>query len=112
MNPKEKAKIEHEKWLIKNNCHISQIKKRKPAKKRMVGFNVASEYYANLANTVAPPVLNNSIWEQIRQGNESPETIQAIKEKASNCMPLSNKAGIQYTTDKKEIENAGRKTAI
>lgn len=112
MNQNDKAKLKHEKWLLKNNCHPSQIKERKKPVKKLTGFSVSKEYYGNLANTVAPNPLDNSIWERVRKGEETPETIREIQRKATQCVPLFNKGGIQYSTDEKELKNAGRKTAI
>jgi hypothetical protein len=65
-------------------------------------------YYGDLSNTIAPPVLVNSIWEQVRIGNESPETIRQIKQKAAMVAPGYNKGGLQVLS-KEEMKNAGRK---
>lgn len=69
---------------------------------------MAKSYYADLSNTIAPPVLLNSIWEQIRIGNESPETIRQIKENAAMVAPGYNKGGLQVLS-KEEMKNAGKK---
>lgn len=110
----EKAKSQHEKWLTKNGVNSEQLaKRRKPSKKKpYTDLKISKEYYGNLSNTVAPPVLLNTIWEKLRTGNETPETIQAIKDKANQCAPLYNKGGNQYSSSKDELKNAGRKTAI
>ena len=74
----------------------------------MVGFSVADTYYGNLANTIAPPVLNNSIWEKVRIGQESTQTIRQIQEKATRVAPGYNKGGLQVLSAE-EMKNAGRK---
>ena len=70
--------------------------------------SVANEYYRDLSNTVAPPVLNNSIWERMRTGNESPVTLAQIREKATMVASGYNKGGLQLLS-KEEMKNAGRK---
>lgn len=68
---------------------------------------VSKEYYGNLSNTIAPPVLKNSIWDKL--DGESPETIAAMKEKASRVAPAYSKGSLQLIP-KKEIQYAGRKS--
>lgn len=102
------AKEHHNKWLLKNNVHPNQIKKRKKFSNKPKDFGVAKSYYGDQANTIAPPVLVTSIWEKLRTGNETAETIRQIKEKASRCAPAYNKGGFQVLSEK-EMKHAGQK---
>lgn len=68
----------------------------------------AKNYYGELANTVAPPVMNNSLSEKLRTGNESSHTLYQIKERASRVDIGYNKGGLQVLS-KEELKNAGRK---
>lgn len=103
---------QHDKWLRKIGAHPDQIKSRKKPTKKAVGFSVAKNYYNGLSNGIAPPVLNNSIWEKIRIGQESPLTIAAIREKASRVGPSFNKGGLQLLNGSEEIKAAGKKYVL
>jgi uncharacterized protein YfeS len=74
----------------------------------MKGFSVAKEYYGDLANTVAPPVLLNTIWEQIRLNPETEEVMDQILEKASRVGPAYNKGGMQLLSSD-QIIYSGKK---
>lgn len=102
---------QHDKWLRKMGAHPDQIKERKKGRKskKLVSTPKAETYYANLANTIAPPVLNNSIWEKIRTGQENPLTISAIRDKASRVAPAYNKGGLQLLNTRDEIIASGKK---
>src|SRR4051812_4496779 len=101
-------KKQHDQWLLKRGVHPSQIKKRKKFSNKPKDFGVAKSYYADQANTIAPPVLVTSIWEKLRTGNETQATIDQIKEKASRVGPAYNKGGMQLLP-KKEIIYSGKK---
>jgi len=101
-------KFQHEKWLRKHGVHPDQIKGRKKYSNKPKDFDVAKEYYGNLANTIAPPVLVNSIWEQVRLHPESDAVMQAINEKRSRVGTAYNKGGLQLLP-KKEIIFSGKK---
>lgn len=102
------AKAQHEKWLRKNNCHPDQLKARKKKSNRPKDFGVAKEYYSTQSNTIAPSAPVKSIWEDIRNGNETPATIAAIKEKAARVGPAFNKGGMQLLP-KDQIIYSGKK---
>jgi hypothetical protein len=103
-----RARDEHDRWLLKNNCHPSQLKKRKKKSNKPKDFGVAKEYYSDQSNTIPPSAPIKSIWEDIRSGNESPQTIAAIKEKASRTAPAFNKGGMQLLS-KDQIIYSGKK---
>jgi len=105
------AKQKHEAWLIKNGVHPTQIKSRKKVTNKKSDFGVAKSYYADQSNNMtsgANVLPVRSIWEIVRNGEESPETIAAIKEKASRVGPSFNKGATQLIP-KNEIIYAGRK---
>lgn len=102
------AKEEHDKWLIKHNCHPTQLKARKKFSNKPKDFGVAKNYYADQSNSFAPSLPVKSIWEEIRTGNESPKTIADIKEKASRVGPAFNKGGMQLLP-KDQIIYSGKK---
>ncbi len=101
-------KEQHEKWLRKHGVHPDQLKGRKKYSNKPKDFGVAKDYYGNLSNTIAPPVLVNSIWEQVRLHPESDAVMQAINEKRSRVGPAYNKGGLQLLP-KKEIIYSGKK---
>lgn len=102
-------KSQHDKWLRKHNVHPDQLKKRKRKTNTPTDFNVAHNYYGSQSNTIAPPAFKRDIFEQIRTGNETPQTIAAIKQKSSQCIPLFNKGGMQFSSNKEELKNGNRK---
>lgn len=92
------------------HCHPDQIKARRKnvrSLRNKVG-GVVKEYYGNLANTIPPPGMVNSIFEKIRQGTESPHTIAEIMEKASRVGVAFNKGGLQLIP-KDQIIFSGKK---
>lgn len=104
-------KAAHDKWLKKNGCHPSQLKKKKKQSNKVDDFGVAKSYYGNQSNTINNGVSVlpvRSIFEDIRTGNETPETIEAIKEKASRVGPAFNKGGMQLLP-KDQIIFSGKK---
>lgn len=106
----DEAKRKHQKWLEKNGCSLAQIRERKKKQKKINDpiASIAKTYYQDMANTIAPPVLSKSIWDNLQ--NETPETIAAIKEKASMCMAPYSKGATQYIGKNKEnIRIAGKK---
>ena len=106
------AKILHEKWLRKNNCHPDQLKTKKKKSNRPKDFGVAKNYYANQSNNILDGVSVlpvRSIFEDIRNSNESPETLAAINEKKSRIGPAWSKGSLQYIPDKELMKTSGRK---
>ncbi len=103
---------EHDRWLRKNNCHPDQIKDRKKTLPKISSKpkqGIAAAYYADMANTVAPPVLSNTIWDRIEHG-ETQATINEIHAKASRCLAPYSKGSLQYLgTNKDNLMIAGKK---
>src|SRR6202007_3038745 len=92
------SKINHDKWLRDHNCHPDQIKQRKKSPGKLKGFNVAKQYYGDQSNNFPTNVSVlpvRSIFEDIRNGNETPETLAAINEKKSRISSAFNKGPLQ-----------------
>ena len=104
------AKQNHEAWLIKNNVHPTQLKKRKKSSNKPKYDGIAALYYSNQSNNMngAGVLPVRSIWESIRNGEESINTITAIQEKASRVSTAFNKGALQLIP-KDQIIYSGKK---
>lgn len=111
LNAKElRAKAEHDAWLKKQGLHPDQLSTRKALK----GTKISKEMPNYKVSENAP--LSNSIGNGFRKGvmenlhKEKPEVQKEILYKASRCMPLFNKGGIQYATPGEDMTQVGTKS--
>lgn len=111
---KKKAKAEpsnHDKWLLKQGLHLSQIKKKKGLdsgwKTRYTeGMMVdrSTKSYDD-KDFVASPTAKTDIMTNLHK--EPKHVRDAVLDKASRVMPLYNKGGLQLLTDKKDLTTVG-----
>ena len=111
LNAKEvRAKLDHEAWLKKQGLHPDQLSTRKALK----GGKLVKEMPNYKVQENAP--LSNSVGNGFRKGvmenlhKEKPEVQKEILYKASRCMPLFNKGGIQYATPGEDMTQVGTKS--
>lgn len=96
-------------------AHPQQISQRKKLRSQSNKYKLPSvlsaskNYHENLSNTIPPFVGKKSIWESIRIGNESPQTIQKIKDKANRIGPAFNKGPIMYINSSDDLHTLGKK---
>lgn len=117
-NPKNKpsarqasAKLAHDAWLRDRGLHPDQIAQRQSkAKKYMTVVDevVNSPKLAPLSNKVGNG-LKNDIWEKIRKGEETPETVAEIEAKAKRIAIPFNKGAYQFITPGMAAEDLGKK---
>ena len=121
-NPKNKpsarqtsAKLAHDVWLRDRGLHPDQIAQRQSkAKKYMAVVDevVNSPKLPALSNKVGNG-LKNDIWEKIRKGEETPETVAEIEAKARRVAVAYNKGPVMYMgTNKENYRDAGKKNAV
>lgn len=112
-NSKKCSQTEHEKWLQKRGLTQDQL-----ATKKSVDNNWQTEYANSLKverkyKSVEMVGSKNScarrgVMENI---HKEPEHVRKqILEKASRCMPLYNKGGIQYATPETDMKTVGTKS--
>lgn len=104
------AADKHNAWLEKQGLTPSQVKQRKAS----VG-NVRINTKPDLT-TRNPYQLSNSVGNGFKKGimenlhKEAPEVQKEIMLKASRCMPLFNKGGLQYATPGEDMTQVGSKS--
>ena len=104
------ATDKHNDWLAKQGLTPNQIQ----LKKAFVG-NVRINTKPDLS-TSNPYQLSNSVGNGYKKGimenlhKESPEVQKEIMIKASRCMPLFNKGGLQYATPGEDMTQVGTKS--
>ncbi len=114
---KRKAKstlTEHDKWLIKQGLHLSQIKKKKTVdlswKKKYnddMMVDRSTKQHDN-KKLVAGPTSKTDIMTNL---HKEPEHVQAeILRKASLVMPLYNKGGLQYAGPDVDLTTVGTRS--
>ena len=118
-NPKKKksnskrlaeATAKHNDWLIKQGLAPDQVKQRKANIK-----NARIDIRPDLT-TSNPYQLSNSVGNGYKKGimenlhKEAPEIQKEIMLKASRCMPLFNKGGLQYATPGEDMTQVGTKS--
>jgi hypothetical protein len=113
---KRKSKTElsdHDKWLIKQGLHLSQIKKKKTVdlswKKRynddMMVDRSTKSY--DEKKFVAGSTAKNDIMSNL---HKEPKHVQdAVLEKASRVAPLYSKGGYQLITPQTNLKEIGKK---
>lgn len=112
-NSKTAAQIEHEKWLQKRGLTRDQL-----ATKKSVDNNWQNEYAKSLKveRKYQSVEMTGSKDSCARRGvmeniHKEPEHVRKqILEKASRCMPLYNKGGIQYATPETDMKTVGTKS--
>ena len=104
------SEAKHNAWLAKQGLTPNQLK----LKKEFVG-NVRINTRPDLT-TSNPYQLSNSVGNGYKKGimenlhKESPEVQKEIMLKASRCMPLFNKGGLQYATPGEDMTQVGTKS--
>ena len=104
------SEAKHNAWLAKQGLTPNQLK----LKKEFVG-NVRINTKPDLT-TSNPYQLSNSVGNGYKKGimenlhKESPEVQKEIMLKASRCMPLFNKGGLQYATPGEDMTQVGSKS--
>ena len=104
------AADKHNAWLAKQGLAPDQVKQRKAS----VG-NVRINTKPDLT-TRNPYQLSNSVGNGFKKGimenlhKEAPEVQKEIMLKASRCMPLFNKGGLQYATPGEDMTQVGSKS--
>lgn len=113
LNAKEqRAKADHEAWLRKQGLHPDQLalnKTSKTAKKverNMPSYRVDDSI--PLSNTIVDGGRARGIMVNLHK--ESPAVQKAILDKASRCMPLYNKGGIQFATPGEDMTQVGSRS--
>jgi len=97
------SEAKHNAWLAKQGLTPNQLK----LKKEFVG-NVRINNRPDLT-TSNPYQLSNSVGNGYKKGimenlhKEAPEVQKEIMLKASRCMPLFNKGGLQYLTTGEDV---------
>lgn len=117
-NPKGKstaksrsAKQAHDAWLRERGLHPEQIAKRQSKAKKImtvVDEVTNSPKLPALSNKVGNG-LKNDIWEKIRKGEETPETVAEIEAKAKRIAIPFNKGAYQFITPGMAAEDLGKK---
>ena len=104
------SEAKHNAWLAKQGLTPNQLK----LKKEFVG-NVRINTRPDLT-TSNPYQLSNSVGNGYKKGimenlhKESPEVQKEIMLKASRCMPLFNKGGLQYATPGEDMTQVDSKS--
>lgn len=104
------ATAKHEQWLRDRGLHPEQRTLQRAFKGKHK--NDIPDYTVR-DNRVQ---LSNSVGNGYKKGimanlhKESPEVQKAIMDKASRCMPLYNKGGIQYATPGEDMTMVGTKS--
>ena len=104
------SEAKHNAWLAKQGLTPNQLK----LKKEFVG-NVRINTKPDLT-TSNPYQLSNSVGNGFKKGimenlhKEAPEVQKEIMLKASRCMPLFNKGGLQYATPGEDMTQVGTKS--
>ena len=103
------ATDKHNAWLEKQGLAPNQLK----LKKAFTGnVRISTPDYS----TNNPYQLSNSVGNGFKKGimenlhKESPEVQKEIMIKASRCMPLFNKGGLQYATPGEDMTQVGTKS--
>lgn len=111
--PKTKAQIEHEKWLAKQGLSTEQLKRKK-----VVDKNWIIEYHNTLKvdRDYVSLGMSGDKYACSKKGimnnlHKEPEHVKRqILEKASRCMPLYNKGGLQYASPSEDMTQVGTKS--
>jgi len=104
------SEAKHNAWLAKQGLTPNQLK----LKKEFVG-NVRINNRPDLT-TSNPYQLSNSVGNGYKKGimenlhKEAPEVQKEIMLKASRCMSLFNKGGLQYATPGEDMTQVGSKS--
>ena len=107
---KAAADAKHNDWLAKQGLTSSQINQ----KRKNLG-NVERSIGPSLS-TSNPYQLSNSVGNGYKKGimenlhKEDPKVQKEIMLKASRCMPLFNKGGLQYATPGEDMTQVGTKS--
>ena len=104
------ATDKHNEWLAKQGLAPDQLKVRK-ANTRNARIDTRPDLTTN-----NPYQLSNSVGNGYKKGimenlhKEDPKVQKEIMLKASRCMPLFNKGGLQYATPGEDMTQVGTKS--
>ena len=103
------AAAKHNNWLAKQGLTPDQIKLKKAfvgdVKRSLPSYSVDNPY--QLSNSVGNG-YKKGIMENLHK--EAPEVQKEILYKASRCMPLYNKGGLQYASPAEDMTQVGSKS--
>ena len=103
------ATAKHNSWLEKQGLTANQLQLKK-------AFNGNVRISKPDLTTSNPYQLSNSVGNGYKKGimenlhKEAPNVQREILQKASRCMPLFNKGGLQYATPGEDMTQVGTKS--
>ena len=111
--PKSQSQLAYEKWLQKQGLSPEQLKRKKT-----VDFNWKTEYTESIRverkyESLGMSGSKNACAKRGIMDNlhKEPEHVRKeILQKASRCMPLYNKGGIQYASPETDLTTVGSKS--
>jgi len=98
-----RLEVEHQAWLRKNGVHPDQLTNSKKHKIKVSVYK--TDKNIKTSDKIVDGGRATGIMVNLHK--ESPEIQRAILEKASNCVPLYNKGGLQYCTPETDITKIG-----
>jgi len=100
----------HNDWLRSKGVHPDQLNERLKNKKRSIEREqiIEDRTLPPMSNTVGNGIKND-IWEKIRKGIETADTVNEIKAKSQRIAPAWNKGGYQYITPGMDVKDLGKK---
>ena len=98
-----KAEAEHQAWLRNNGVHQEQLTNSKKHKIKIPVYT--TDKNIKTSDKIVDGGRATGIMVNLHK--ESPEIQRAILQKASNCVPLYNKGGLQYCTPGTDITKIG-----
>ena len=100
----------HNNWLKSNGVHPDQLTERLKNRKQSIEREqiIEDRKLPPMSNTVGNG-LKNDIWEKIRKGIETVDTVNEIKAKSKRIAPAFNKGGYQYITPGMDLKDLGKK---
>lgn len=111
---KSSKTTKHDAWLMKQGLHPSQLASRKRVNTRWKQ-EYAESISVDRSNYVSTGMsghkeacVNKSLMNKLH--TESKEVRDEILYKASRCMPLYNKGGLQYATPDTDMATVGTKS--
>lgn len=113
LNAKEqRAKADHEAWLRKQGLHPDQLATRKAFKGSSKPQTSLPSYKVDNSIPLSNNIVDGGRVKGIMANlHKEPEHVQKeILYKASRCMPLFNKGGIQYATPGEDMTQVGTKS--
>jgi len=98
-----RKQAEHQTWLLKNGVHKSQLINAKKAKVAIPSYK--TDKSIKTSDVIVDGGRANGIMVNLYK--ESKATQRAILEKASRCVPLYNKGGLQLALPSEDLTKIG-----